>query len=221
MEHPSNDTPEKQCDPRVSAASEPPRKRRKRRKVACRTCRDRKLRCDLAYPVCGRCAKSDGAAACHYEDPPSWWQQHQQQPSAYSVSLEQPHQRTSKVSVPGLPGQVLSANQSAVLNAQSHQPTIQPDSGIITACEPQHACRQYFQSGGSSLESHTCAIQETRTTCRGHPKHIVPNKALLGGKEHKTRFFGCSNVTNLMSEVRRLSTLDQIPQLTGLTSSQS
>ena len=220
MEQPDSDTPEKQRDPTVSGPSEEhPRKKRKRRKVACRTCRDRKLRCDLAYPVCGRCAKSDGAEACHYEDPPSWWQQHQQL-QAYTVLSEQPSQRPAKASVPGSP-QIPFERQRAALNGHYQQPTFQPDSRQIADCDPKYTGSRYFQNSHALLERSACGIQERQPTYGGHSRRGVPSKSLLSGKEHKTRFFGCSNVANLMSEVCRLPIPKFMPRLMGLTSSPS
>ncbi|KAJ5594202.1 uncharacterized protein N7459_000410 [Penicillium hispanicum] len=57
-----------------------PRKRR-RRTMACRQCRSRKLRCDREYPTCGRCLKSRTPTKCTYEDGFLW-----QQPATVSAT---------------------------------------------------------------------------------------------------------------------------------------
>jgi hypothetical protein len=38
------------------------------RAVACRDCRNKKLKCDLEYPVCGRCNRSKAVSQCVYDN---------------------------------------------------------------------------------------------------------------------------------------------------------
>jgi len=40
---------------------------KKRKVLSCYACRDRKMRCDRLYPVCGRCEKTGRASQCTYD----------------------------------------------------------------------------------------------------------------------------------------------------------
>ena len=40
----------------------------RRRAVACRVCRHKKLKCDLEYPVCGSCTRSKRPSQCIYDN---------------------------------------------------------------------------------------------------------------------------------------------------------
>ncbi|KAK2747292.1 hypothetical protein FQN57_002190 [Myotisia sp. PD_48] len=57
----------------VETQSAEPRKKRKRRTIACLQCRNRKVKCDFEYPTCGRCLKGPCPDACAYEYAGSAW----------------------------------------------------------------------------------------------------------------------------------------------------
>ena len=42
--------------------------RTRRRAVACRACRHKKLKCDLEYPLCGSCTRSKRSSQCIYDN---------------------------------------------------------------------------------------------------------------------------------------------------------
>ncbi|KAI5290036.1 hypothetical protein KEM54_002603 [Ascosphaera aggregata] len=54
----------------------PPRRKRRRRALACVRCRARKVKCDFGYPSCSRCAKGPWPVPCVYETPD--WEKTQQ-----------------------------------------------------------------------------------------------------------------------------------------------
>ncbi|KAL1958505.1 hypothetical protein VTO42DRAFT_4369 [Malbranchea cinnamomea] len=228
MDRPDDDpSTRRELDSTVSVAGdEPPRKkRRKRRKVACDSCRRSKLKCDLSYPACGRCAKS-GLDTCHYEDPPLWWQhrqkqqqqqqQQQQRPALEHAPLaEQPPQSaasnaavpsrhslvqngSARVSIHDGPQQI-ERHPETVLLLNSHPPSpyITPKSCDTAACSPLRC--------SPSVQHERQHADDERSSHASRQRPTVPNKSLLGGKEHRTRFYGCSNVASLMSEFSDLT----------------
>jgi hypothetical protein len=54
-------TPDHEASPGGKRAS------KKRKVLSCYACRDRKMKCDRVYPVCGRCQKTGRADQCTYD----------------------------------------------------------------------------------------------------------------------------------------------------------
>lgn len=86
-------------------ADDPPTGKRSRVLLACRTCRDRKTRCDGRQPVCTACEHRGVGATCSFEQPPKRRKKAQ---ASQSVDLQSMSGRSgpSEISRPEVSGPV-------------------------------------------------------------------------------------------------------------------
>lgn len=187
-----------------------PKKKRKRRTIACLQCRTRKVRCDLEFPSCGRCAKGPWPDACVYENAgPPTWSSTGTLPATRSLSNEQSRSRadadgrdvrgdasSSRLSeeqrIRELERVVLSFAQSQAYAKQ----------GMAMGRLPSRAAAdseiQHTPSPRSTQNSRDEAGSIATTTVTRPDVHSRP---LLGVKGNRTRFYGLSNVASLVTEV--------------------
>ncbi|EFE40106.1 hypothetical protein TRV_05175 [Trichophyton verrucosum HKI 0517] len=186
-----------------------PKKKRKRRTIACLQCRTRKVRCDLEFPSCGRCAKGPWPDACVYENAgPTTWSSTGTLPATRSLSNEQSRSRadadgrdvrgdasSSRLSeeqrIRELERVVLSFAQSQAYAKQGMA------MGRLHSRAAADSEIQHTPSPRSTQYSRDEAGSITTTTTTRPDAHSRP---LLGVKGNRTRFYGLSNVASLVTE---------------------
>ncbi|KAF3479955.1 uncharacterized protein GIQ15_06931 [Arthroderma uncinatum] len=176
-----------------------PKKKRKRRTIACLQCRTRKVKCDLDFPACGRCAKSPWPNSCVYENPgPAW-----NTPNSLSAG-----------------SRPLSSAERARSSADAHssqrlseeQRIRDLERVVLSFAQSQAHARQGVlpsRNAGDPEQQHTPSPHSTQhsrdetaagTACSTSRTLDVPGKSHVGIKENKTRFYGSSNVASLVTE---------------------
>ncbi|KAK2794213.1 hypothetical protein FQN51_000914 [Onygenales sp. PD_10] len=204
--------------PERDRQAESPLRKRRRRTIACAPCRSRKVKCDFGYPTCNRCLKGAGPDACIYEsNAQQQQQQQQQQPAAAaaaplsgssSVAAAQWYPEAARRSnVDGTP-------LSAILEKRHDE-----ESRIR---ELERVVQSLTQSSPSTIGISVNAGDSHRSQLGSTPGRLaepsrddvslrkeqwrrdVPNRSHLGGKEGRTRFFGCTNASRLTFELEGL-----------------
>ncbi|KAK2836828.1 hypothetical protein FQN49_006683 [Arthroderma sp. PD_2] len=180
-----------------------PRKKRKRRTIACLQCRTRKVKCDLEFPSCGRCAKSPWADACVYENPGPAWSSALASSSRPLASEQAIRARSSTdTGEDAGPSSRLSEEQRirdlerVVLGFAQSQAYVK---GVLPSRHAGDLEQQHTPS--STHHSPYGASSSVAATATASARPDVPNKSHLGvNKENKTRFYGSSNVASLVTE---------------------
>lgn len=192
------------------------RRKRRRRTIACAQCRSRKVKCDLEYPTCGRCRKGPWPDACVYESPAPAWQQRQHQPQ----QQQNPLSSSTGSRDPSVKGSALSNSHDGCVHntngTAEPRPSVydQNRDGNQRIRELERALQLLTQQTPSTATSYPSkadtesprlpdvpSAREESSVPRDQRKLGIPSRSLMGGKETKTRFFGCSNVSSLASEV--------------------
>lgn len=211
-------------DESAESTNVPVKRRRRRRTAACVQCRNRKLKCDQEYPICGRCAKGPRPSDCTYQDAI-----HHQPPTGSNPSTSQPPVaewgRSATVRVPdrsgvaALGGELSSADR-APLNQAHQQASI--SATRVNGDELQHNSAQ--KSNARFVERHLDYVPSSKRRktlfdeapgLRGNliedterysldPRSQmldVPTKTYWRGKDCSIRFYGSSIMINMISEV--------------------
>lgn len=234
-------------DVSAESTNTPVKRRRRRRTAACAQCRNRKLKCDQEYPICGRCAKGPRPSDCTYQDAT----QHQL-PTGSNSSTSQPPVavwgETSTVRVPDHNGVAAAGREPSSTDRPELNQT-QPEAGVSTLGvdgDESGQCNSGLQSNSQFIKRHLDytpsskrrktfpneapglggnILEDDELYSRDHRSQFldIPTKTYWRGKDSRSRFYGSSLVINMISEVCFLcllcltSTLPWILILTGET----
>lgn len=178
------------------AGSEQPRRKRRRRTLACLQCRTRKVKCDFGYPSCTRCLKTPWPEACKYEPrPPSLAARHvdsaETRPELPLSRQETEKGRKENLETPESAAQYFGHDRGPVLA------TTRLELSETDAISPRNILH------GTHPNDHACGYKHDNA--RGNL-----NITSFQGNENRTRFHGCSNIGSLFPEVRLLGVLSMI-----------
>ncbi|EFR02745.1 hypothetical protein MGYG_05744 [Nannizzia gypsea CBS 118893] len=184
-----------------------PKKKRKRRTIACLQCRTRKVRCDLEFPSCGRCAKGPWPDACVYENAgPPTWSATSTLPASRPPSKEQTRPRADA------DGRDVRGDASSS-QLSEEQRIRELERVVLNFAQSQAYAKQGMVMG--RLPARTAADSEIQHTPSPHSTQYsrdeatsipttarldVPSRSLPRVKGNKTRFYGLSNVSSLVAE---------------------
>ncbi|KAF2478981.1 hypothetical protein BDY17DRAFT_304790 [Neohortaea acidophila] len=176
---------------------------KRRRKVrTCTECRRRKLACDQATPVCGRCLRAGHTAACQYYDDLTFIPMQTATP-ATEDSPEPAHFHNARA-------------------ATDHSQTLS-SATLATKVEQQHRriaqLEEALNRMGENMDRLLVAQSETSTQefprrvsvppASAHPAEPEPKSILLKGSSFKTRFYGVSFPESLIAHIPKLSNLSK------------
>ncbi|EER25556.1 hypothetical protein D8B26_000133 [Coccidioides posadasii str. Silveira] len=166
--------------------SEPPRKKRKRRTLACLPCRNRKVKCDFGQPSCERCLKTAWPERCTYENRP---------PAFHADDGPSAPPRPEVPLVAPEPDQVEGRNLKTL--------------EYLVQCLAQQSAHSFpthtnpSRAPSPRVNFHGADPGESPVSKRPTTPATIFN-ATLHGRETKTRFHGCSNIYSLYPEFPEL-----------------
>lgn len=199
---------EQEPEPEQQQEKEPKKKKRKRRTIACLQCRTRKVRCDLEFPSCGRCAKGPWPDACVYENagPPAW-------SSAGTLPVSQP--LSSEQTRPRVDADGRDVRGDTSSSRLSEEQRIRELERVVLSFAQSQAYAKRGMTVGR-LPSRDAADSEIHHTSSPHSTQYCRDEATSISttarpdalsrpppvvKGYKTRFYGLSNVSSLVTEV--------------------
>lgn len=199
-----------------------PRKRR-RKALSCFDCKRRKLKCDRAYPACGRCVKAGIASQCSYDSYPAESANNESldntldqysglaSTSTRPLSPQTPFNSLSHAGSVGLAAVGSHSNQ-----AQSHQTRIRQLEEQLASLEnrPKNLSNN-VRAVPTSSHGTALGLLESRDKFSGIAKPTkssnteVPEEAMVfRGKRFRTQFYGASHpgslhiyVSNMLSYI--------------------
>ncbi|KAM5465095.1 hypothetical protein MauCBS54593_006730 [Microsporum audouinii] len=207
--------PQQREDEHEQEQGKEPKKKRKRRTIACLQCRNRKVKCDLEFPSCGRCAKGPWPDACVYENPGPAWNNPSSLSASRPLSSEQARSRAD--------AGVRDARGDAASPRLSEEQRIRElERVVLSFAQSQAYAKQGMlgrlpsraATGDLELHQHTpsphstqhsrdeagsgCVAASASTSTAA--RIDAPNRSHLGGRGNRTRFYGSSNVASLITE---------------------
>lgn len=168
--HPTNDDHEESSIRRTN---------KKRKVLSCFPCRDRKMKCDRVYPICGRCQKTERREQCTY-DP---------------RLLDGPR--------PSATANAGSADASLALSEQVAPETYHEDGLADTLrwkVRVQERRIEMLERKLAAKESIKPQSQYQDHLAGGEPK--IEEETMLRGKGFKTLFHGSTSVRSMIAHVR-------------------
>lgn len=171
------DAESRENSPEALDGSSEKRASKKRKVLSCYACRNRKMKCDRVYPVCGRCQKMGRADQCTY-DP---------------RLLEESHSNDG-VHVEG-------AGASFTLRENVHNTT-----QVHTSSE-ELRWKLRVQERRIEMLEQKLAVQNKRTGISQYSDHPVEEpefkeEMMFRGKGFKTQIHGRTSVMSLIAQVR-------------------
>lgn len=170
---------------------------KKRKVLSCYACRNRKMKCDRVYPVCGRCQKTGRADQCTYDPRLIEDLQHVNGDGHTAGGPGAPHLQDSHYGLP--------ASTSVPSDALSW--TVRAQERKLAALERKLA----------SIEQANATSPATLEPYHGDdfdapaPEPAFREEMMFRGKGFKTRFYGSTCPMSLLAQVRRTG----IPTIKG------
>lgn len=212
-------------DESAESSTTPVKRRRRRRTSACVQCRNRKLKCDQEYPICGRCAKGPRPSDCAYQDVT----QHQLPISSGFSTSQLPAAGSGKsatVIVPNRDGVAVSSRERSSADKAQLDQAQPPEAAVSTIGVNGDESGQCFAPKGSAqfvkrLMDYPSSSKRRKTFpdeaqglggnpleddelySRDHRSRLldIPTKTYWRGKECRSRFYGNSIIVNMITEV--------------------
>jgi len=176
-------------------------RKRKRDVLSCLDCRRRKLKCDRAFPVCGRCQKGGIASSCTYQAGPSTDNEqngHQDDRNGL-FELGAAAEKRQRISV-NVPSRV---DESWNLSGL-HHPIVPPSTSpslnqedIIRKLETRLAELEKLVAQNESPRADATISRSLRDERRARKSETN----FFKGKGFRTQLYGASNITSLLAHV--------------------
>lgn len=172
------DAESRENSPEAHDGSSEKRSSKKRKVLSCYACRNRKMKCDRVYPVCGRCQKMGRADQCTY-DPRLLEESH----SNEGVHIEGP---------------------SASFTLRENNVN---ESGQAHISSEELRWRLRVQERRVEMLEQKLAIQNKRTSISDYDDRFVEEpefkeEMMFRGKGFKTQIHGRTSVMSLIAQVR-------------------
>lgn len=153
---------------------------KKRKVLSCYACRNRKMKCDRVYPVCGRCQKNGRAGLCEYD----------------SRVLNDVQSHDNRTLTAGATNSAFTLYDGGMNEASVNDITSSPLYAKIRAQERRISTleKRLAATTANKNLSHYTAIPAL--------DFIVPEEIMFRGKGFKTQFHGSTSVMSMISQVK-------------------
>lgn len=169
-------------------------RKRKRNVLSCLDCRRRKLKCDRAFPVCGRCQRGGNAASCTYQSPVNGDERGSGTEVDGSVDLGQRHEKKQRISYHQPNGFATSQNGSLIDVSSPSNSALVAQEKTIKRLEARLADLERIVDRGSMARD---IADELSLKSPGRETETY----IFRGKGFKTQFYGATLPINQLAHV--------------------